>query len=204
MTCGAALLFDSQTDAAIRAAWKTIAGNGATAAAPPPSRMLALDYPPHLSLLICEKLDLPGTRAALLDWLAAQPPLVVDFPALGIFPGDEGVIYLAPTVSRALLDFHAGLWALLAPYIQGPAPLYRPGVWVPHVTLDLELTPTQAAAAIEALNRAGCLPPRGTLATLLVADFTPASGRDVAAPASDEGLNPRATDLFTARLGGQQ
>lgn len=187
MTCGAALQFDAQTDAAIRSAWQAIAAAGL------PSRMPELNYPPHLSLLLCEDLDLAAVRRALPAWIASQPPLRVDFPALGIFPGEEGVIYLAPTVSHALLDFHAGLWALLEPLTRNPSPLYRPGIWVPHVTLDLELTRAQTGAVVEALNSAGCLPRRGVLESLFVADFTTGVG--------PEGSEGGAHALYTAHLG---
>jgi 2'-5' RNA ligase len=145
--------------------WQAIASAGL------PSAMLGLNYPPHLSLMLCEDIDMDGVRQVLPGFIARQPPIALDFPALGFFPGEEGVIYLAPTVNRELLDFHERLWELLEPFTTRPIPLYRPGAWVPHVTLDLEVNLEQAGAAIAALNRLDHMPLHGTASTLFVADF---------------------------------
>lgn len=165
MTCGAAFKFDVETDAAIRGLWDEIAAAGL------PSNMLQLNYPPHLSLLLCEDIDMIGVRRVLPEFLATQPPLPLTFPALGVFPGEEGVIYLAPTVSQAMLDFHTRLWALLEPFAIQASPLYRPGVWVPHVTLDLDINLAEAAAVIEVLSQKNRLPRQGLANGLFVADF---------------------------------
>lgn len=183
MTCEAAFKFDAATDRAIRSLWQAIADAGL------PSKMLNLDYLPHLSLMLCEDMAMDGVRRVLPGFLACHAPIELTFPALGVFPGEEGVIYLAPTVSRELLDFHARLWELLEPFATRPNPLYRPGVWVPHVTIDLAVNYEQVGAIIAALSRLDHEIPRHGLANaLFVADFS--------------GEEKSARELYVSVLGG--
>lgn len=166
MAGGAALLFDRKTDAAIRGLWQVIEDAGL------PSAMLTLNFPPHISVLTHEDSNLPGFRSALADFIRRTPPILLEFHALSVFNTADGVIYLTPTVTRPLLDFHAALWEIIAPHTSQPNPLYRPGLWVPHVTLDLDIAPEQVAPVIAALLRAG-LPRSGLIESLVLADFLP-------------------------------
>ena len=181
MTCGAAFKFDAQTENAIRGLWQAINDAGL------PSELLKLKYPPHLSLMLCEDINMDGVRRVLPDYIAHYPPFPLAFPALGVFPGEVGVIYLAPYVSRELLDFHAGLWELLERFTTLPSPLYRPGVWVPHVTLDLDVSREQTGVIVEMLSHLDSLPRVGLANALFVADF----------PGDDTGVH----ELFVSEMG---
>lgn len=164
MTCGAALYFDDETDAAIRRLWQVIEDAGL------PSRMLSLSYPPHMTIIVCENTNLDGMRDRLNDFLRSQPPLAVSFHSLGVFNTPEGVIYLSPVPTERLLAFHSALWAIMEPYSQQVNILYRPGNWVPHVTLDVEVPEKLVGKVIDALRRVE-LPKKGYLSSLFVADF---------------------------------
>ena len=111
----------------------------------------------------------------------------VTFTALGLFPGEGGVIYLAPTVNRELLDFHANIYKLIEPFTTGEDPYYRPDIWVPHVTLDLDVPVDQVGAVVAALNRVDHLPKHGVIKELFLADF----------PDDQTGIK----EQFKARLG---
>lgn len=180
MPCGSALYFDDETDAAIRGLWQSIEEAGLH------SGMYNLNFPPHLSLLVCEDTDMDGVRVSLPPFIALQPPIPIQFHSLGVFYGDSGVIYLAPIADRPLLELHAQLWDLIAPHTQNPSDLYRPGQWVPHVTLDLDVPPEQVGAIVDLLRKAP-LPRRGLINAVFIAEFGDQS----------ENFN----ELFQARLG---
>lgn len=180
MTCGAALYFDAQTDAAVRGLWRLIEEAGL------PAQMQALKYPPHMTILTCENMRFEALRDQLEEFITHQPPLTVQFHSLGVFKGDEAVIYLAPVTTRPLLDFHARLWEIIAPYSANPNALYQPGSWVPHVTLDLEVPLERAGAVLDLLLRVP-RPRAAVLEALFLADYNP----DV----------PAFQELFQARLG---
>ncbi len=180
MPCGAILYFDDQTDAAIRGLWQIIEDAGL------PSTMPGLNYPPHLTLLACEDMDLTGLRARLPQFIAENPPMPVQFSGLGFFCKKKYVIHLAAAPSRALIDFHARFQEMASPFLKGQSPYYLPGSWVPHVTLDQDFPPEMTGALVQALLRRP-LPETGLLKELLLVDFHPES----------MGL----TEIFKARLG---
>lgn len=147
MTCGAALILDAAAEAGIRAVWQAAAQAGIS------SYMLEQAMPPHVTLIGGETLDMAGLREALRRLAAVTLPLAVDFHSLGVFPGAEGVVFLAPNPTRALLDLQAGVWQALSPFMTGVPDIYRPGLWTPHVTLGLGLASGQVSAMINLLSR---------------------------------------------------
>jgi 2'-5' RNA ligase len=151
-----------------------------------PSPMLELGFPPHLTLMVCQDLNLEGLRSRLPEFIASHPPLPVSFTGVGIFNGPYPVVYLSVTLNRALLDLHANFWKTISPYNHGESSYYRPGMWVPHVTLSQGQPVEKTAAAIETLMRSN-VPLYGLLRDLVIADFTIA--------------RPGLTEQFKARLG---
>lgn len=79
----------------------------------------------------------------ILDMLAAQTlAFAVRLGAVGLFPGEEYVVYLAPTVTEGLLAMHRGMTTQLIARGLLAAPVaadarYLPGEWVPHVAVSL-------------------------------------------------------------------
>src|SRR5512142_2937045 len=166
MPCGAIIYFDVETEAAIRGQWQIIEDAGL------PSTLPALNYPPHLTLVACEDMDMDGLRARLPAFLAQNPPLPIQFSGLGVFNTIEPVVYLAVAPSRALLDFHASFLEMARPFLLGDSIYYQPGVWVPHITLAQGLPREAVGAVIDVLLRRP-LPQRGLLKELVLADFIP-------------------------------
>jgi hypothetical protein len=147
MNIGVALVFDEDTELAIRGVWQSIADAGM------PSFMLGLDYPPHMTLFMAEKADLPGLRAALTQQAARTPPLPVSFPALAHFMGGGSVAFLAPIINRPLLDLHETFWQAAELYTTNRPAYYAPGIWVPHVTVAFNTPPEEVGAVAAVLVR---------------------------------------------------
>jgi 2'-5' RNA ligase len=104
-----------------------------------------IDYAPHLTLAVYpDDSSIDDEPRAVERLVARWPPVAVEFAALGLFPG-ASVLWVAPVVTAELLRRHAELLAALPT----THPLYRPGAWVPHVTLAQDLI--DPAAAIAAL-----------------------------------------------------
>ena len=185
MPCGAIVYFDQETDAALRGLWQVIEDAGL------PSAMLSLTYPPHLTLMMCDELGMDGLGVDVKQFLADHPPLPVTFSGFGVFPGELGVVYMAVTPKRDLLDFHAALWDIARPHLQPGNSYYQPDTWVPHVTLGYDLDPALTGAAVTALARAHW-PRQGLLRELVLAGFTIGS----------DGMGATSyTEVFKARLG---
>lgn len=180
MPCGAILFFDNETEAAIRGLWQVIEDAGQMCMMP------GLNYPPHLTLVVCEDMQFEEVRAQAIPFIAEHPPMPALFNGLGLFNSIEPVLYLAVTADRPLLNFHARFEALVRPYLVGEKEFSRPGAWVPHVTLNQGYPPGTTGAVIEALQRA-TLPRRGLLKDLVLVDFT--------------AEHAELTEMFRARLG---
>ncbi|NUT71443.1 2'-5' RNA ligase family protein [Pseudarthrobacter sp. C4D7] len=134
------LVFDSSTDALVRADWARLeaAGLPSLAAHTSPSNS------PHITL------------AAGLDLQAAQEgpwqmlPVDVVFSGAIVFPAGAGRYVLARSVllTPGLLDLHATLHRDLG----GALPLTLPGAWTPHVTISRRIPGHQLGAAMDLLD----------------------------------------------------
>jgi hypothetical protein len=176
--CATTLYLDLETDAAIRRLWQGIEDAGL------PSTMPTLGYRPHLSLAVCESMDMPALRDILPTLLGATPPIPLIFSNLSVFPKADGVVYLGVTASRGLMEFHEKVWQLMAAHTSGHSEYYSPGMWVPHITLDYGLTPEQVGSVITTVLKLP-IPLTGIATELVVTDVS----------------NNGYTDLYARKLG---
>lgn len=164
MPYGAAFTFDPDTETAVRELWRVQEEVGIHGFTP------GSGYAPHMTLVLGEDGDFDGMRAALGTLARAMPPLPVTFLSLGMFAAEHGVVFLAPVTNRALIDAHAAAWETAAPHITNPLDQYRPGIWVPHVTLANRL-PLEQIGPAAALLAQSALPRSGWITSILFGDF---------------------------------
>ena len=128
-----------------------------------------LGYPPHVTLAVwpdeapAERLEAAVGRFGV-EWHA----LPVELAGFGVFPGAPAAVWAAPVVTGDLLERQSALVATV------PGTLchehYRPGRWVPHVTLGHTDAPGRALEALAPLWRG---PVRGRLDRLELVRFRP-------------------------------
>ncbi len=164
MPCGAILTFDLETDAAVRRLWQAIEDAGL------PSTMLKVNYPPHLTLSVCEDMELEPLVQRLPEFIAAFPPLTVGFSGLGVFSAVEPVVYLSVTRSPDLTALHSAFWELVEPVSKGLSPYYNPRAWVPHVTLNQGMPLNMTGAVVDTLLNSP-RPASGALMEIHIVDF---------------------------------
>ena len=166
------LFLDEASAAPVRDLWRALAEAGIS------DWQFASDAHPHITLAAYPTLDLPAVAPALAAFAAATPPLPVTLASIGCFPTAQGVVFLAPVVTRPLLELHEGFHAQLAPLAPPAWAYYRPGHWVPHCTLTLDMPPERIPAAIRLVQQAR-LPLAGRLDRLGVVEFRPVVERGV-------------------------
>jgi len=106
---------------------------------------------PHLTLAVYGDLDAGAVSSRLAAFARAEPRMPLAIPALGAFPAiGAGAVYLAPTPTVALLDLQARLHAALPDLAEACHRHCRPGQWVPHVTLAMDLPAGDLAPALAA------------------------------------------------------
>lgn len=130
----------------------------------------ALPHPPHVTLAVLAGATADAVVVAAAARLAAgRGALAIDLASIGLFTAPDTVLFLAPVVTRQLLDWHAAaLAALPAASIH---PQHRAGAWVPHVTLAAGLI--DAPGGLAAVGTPP-LPLRAWLDRLEVVRFPPA------------------------------
>jgi hypothetical protein len=89
---------------------------------------------------------------------------------VGLFPG--AAVFLAATVTAALLELHAGFHRRFARFGEASSEHYRPGRWVPHCTLATDLAPDRFGAALAIAGRVP-LPLEARLVEAGIVEFRP-------------------------------
>ena len=134
------LVFDPDTEAAIRRIWEDLAAAGIPSQAPA-SR-------PHVTLAVAERID-PDVDE-LLSPVAQRLPLGCAIGAPVLF-GRANVVFARLVVPTSeLLALHAEVHRLCLPHlVPGPMANSLPGQWTAHVTLARRVggRPTRAGAA---------------------------------------------------------
>ncbi len=134
---------DPDTEAAVRTMWRALADAGLS------RTLLEIGSYPHVSLADCGDLDADRFRPVLQAFAGETPPLEFVLASVGVFPTGEGVIFLAPVVTRRLLDLHQTFHIRFSGFGAVSSAYYLPGNWVPHCTLA---TGVAAAAMLETVR----------------------------------------------------
>jgi 2'-5' RNA ligase len=151
------LCLDAAAGRAVYGVWDAVRAAGGN------SRLFDLRTKPHVSLAVYPE----GARGPLEDAVAGFRAAALPFvlASAATFPGAEGVVYLAPVLDDGLLRLHRE-WHAHAP---GSLEPYRPGVWVPHCTVGIQLPDAAAGAAVAAARAA--LPIRGRYESIALVEF---------------------------------
>jgi 2'-5' RNA ligase len=138
------LLFDRDTEAAIRRIWADLAAVGIPSQAPA-SR-------PHVTLVVADRIS-PDVEA-LLTPVARRLPLPCAVGASVLFGRSNAVLARLVVPTAELLAVHAEAHRLCEPYVvPGPMPNSVPGHWTAHVTLARRVGGAQLGRALRVAGR---------------------------------------------------
>ena len=166
------MYFDPEADRAVRQIWQNIAEAGLK------SFMLEGNYRPHISLSVCQELDIAGLSQALEKFAKALPALTISLGSVGIFPGAEGVVFLAAVVDQALLKAHSDFYRIFPEYARQPSEYYSVGQWVPHCTLAMFLPVKEMAQALPVIMQVQ-LPIQARLTEIGIVEVSPTSCKEL-------------------------
>jgi 2'-5' RNA ligase len=149
------LLFDRQTEAAIRHIWEDLALADIPSQAPAGR--------PHVTLAVAERIA-PDVDT-LLRPIAQRLPLGCAVGASLLFGRSNAVLARLIVPTAELLALHAEVHRICGPHlVPGPMPNSLPGQWTAHVTLARRVGGAQLGRALRIVGRPSEL--RGTLAGL--------------------------------------
>ncbi len=157
------LALDAEAAAAVRRVWREMDDAGI-------GYMARSGVRPHVTFGIWDTLEHEGADAELTAFAARTAPVRLTFASVGLFPGVA--IFLAPTVTPELLDLHADFHRRWGGLGQGSSGHYRPGGWVPHCTLAIDLELEQFGSALAIAGRVR-LPIECRLVEVGIVEFPP-------------------------------
>jgi 2'-5' RNA ligase len=159
------LFFEPSFDQEVRQVWA-----GVSAQAAVENWMARKGSRPHLALAVFEEGDLEGLLAVLKDLAAASKPFEVRLESFGSFAGQEGVLFLAPVVTRDLLAAHQACQARIQGLVKGSWAYYNVDRLVFHCTANMGLDPEGLGRALAAA-RTAALPIIGQVASIGLVEF---------------------------------
>lgn len=127
---------------------------------------------PHISLSVVETDDVDQLARLVTEFAGRAVVPEVRLAALSAFASRQGVLYLAPVPTPALLELHSLFHELLNGAGLESRPLYRPGEWIPHCTLEVGLSSDQLTSAFDTCWRS-FQPIGGRLVAAGVVSFPP-------------------------------
>lgn len=158
--------FDKLSDGKIRDIWCELADVGIS------SDMRDLGARPHICLAVFNELNTKDAElklTAFADEIASFPVLL---SCLGVFSGDQSVLFLGPVVNAELTGAHRKVHGLFADDKPSEWGHYLEGNWVPHCTLATELTRQAVPRAIESCMTVR-LPIEATVTEVGLVEFRP-------------------------------
>ena len=128
---------------------------------------------PHLSLAVLQDVDSAELARVVEPWAANSRGFEMEFSAVGVFPSDAGVIFVAPALSRELLGMHDALYKTLCASGLRVDDHYAPGKWLPHCTICMKAPPDRIGGIVDFVRRAPVFGPV-RVQSVSVVEFSPA------------------------------
>lgn len=166
MALAVELYFDARTEETVNSLRDEVHATGIEA-----SKTLAGSRP-HISFALVETADPTLLGGVVARFAANTRSCPVRLVSLASFASNKGVLFLAPVPTMRLLEIHAGLYERLGAKGLASDPLYGPGSWVPHCTLEMGLSGSQLAAAFDSCWRTFS-PTEGSLVAAGVVSYPP-------------------------------
>lgn len=137
------MFFDEETEERFQTLWRTLSEKQISSVLP------AVGSHPHISFVAFETVDIGGLYEPLRAFAERIEPFTVKLSAIGVFPSAEGVVYIAPVVTGEMLEVHGMLHRCLNELGVPSISYYRPGQWIPHCTVAINLPPEKVSVAVE-------------------------------------------------------
>ncbi len=90
---------------------------------------------PHFSWQVTEAYDQRNLKGVVGRIASQTRPFSVRTAGIGLFTGDNPIIFISIVKDEFLAQFHAMLWEQLGEIAIQPSEYYAPGKWMPHITL---------------------------------------------------------------------
>ena len=136
------------------------------------SALSSLAGRPHISLAVFQDADLDRLSVVTQEFAGSIEPFDLQLSAVGIFPSDENVLFLAPVVTAQLLAHHRHFHDQLNEVGLTSWPYYTPDRWMPHCTVEMNIPTDRFSAAVE-ICQENFKPVAGKFREIGIVEFRP-------------------------------
>lgn len=140
------LYFDPALENQVLKAWNVLARRQIS------SQLIEIESRPHLTLFSSDFVDINKLENILRVIGSKQEPLSLSFSSIGSFTNDNNVLFLGPTPSFSLLQFHSQLCDAMKKEGIETGEEYRPDKWIPHCLVAQDVPKTRMAEAFTVLR----------------------------------------------------
>lgn len=162
------LYFDQATDSLVRNLWRLLA-----------EQELANYYHlsgnrPHITLAIFNDVNCSKAETIISQISRSMDPFSISFQQIGLFPSVNGAVFWGPVVTKELLTLHSILYRAFDDFsVQPEFDFYKPGHWIPHCGLAMEITDNALIPKIMDLCRRMDTPYSGMIVEIGMISFRP-------------------------------
>lgn len=134
------LIFDRESEKKIRNIWLEIYDNNLS------KWMLDSGSVPHIALAVFDEIDVKDLVPLVEKFARENSVFALNMVNIGLFPSDEGVVFLSPVITSDLLNTHRKLHQMIDIELGGVKKweYYLPEKWVPHTTIGIEINKEKA------------------------------------------------------------
>ncbi|CAL1357964.1 unnamed protein product [Linum trigynum] len=160
------LYFDPALENQVLKAWNVLARRQIS------TQLIEIESRPHITLYSNPYIDPTKLESVIRSFAARQEPLPMSLSTIGTLPRDNNVLFLAPTPSLSLLQFHSQLCDAMRKEGIEIGEEYRPDAWVPYCAVAQDVPKARMADAFCVLRDLK-LPVNGYAMDIGVVEFTP-------------------------------
>ncbi|GAA0141897.1 hypothetical protein LIER_02937 [Lithospermum erythrorhizon] len=140
------LYFDPALENQVLKAWNVLARRQIS------TQLIEIESRPHITLFSSPFVDPAKLENTVKHFAPKQEPLSVTFSSIGTLPSDSNILFLAPTPSFSLLQFHSQLCDAMKKEGIEIGEEYRPDSWIPHCLVAEEIPKARMAEAFTVLR----------------------------------------------------
>ncbi|XP_047329851.1 uncharacterized protein LOC124933487 [Impatiens glandulifera] len=159
------LYFDPALENQVLKSWNVLARRQIS------TQLIEISSRPHITLFSTPYVE-PSKLINVVKSLANKESISISFSSIGSLPNDNNVLFIAPTPTTALLQFHSQLFEALKKEGVEIGDEYHPDSWIPYCSVAEELPKGRMAEAFTVLRDLK-LPVTGFATDIGVLQFSP-------------------------------
>ncbi|CAH9051970.1 unnamed protein product [Cuscuta europaea] len=140
------LYFDPALENQVLKAWNVLARRQIS------TQLIEIESRPHITLFSSSLFDPFKLESTVKNFVSKQEPLPLSFASIGSFSNDNNLLFLAPTPTLSLLQFHSQLFDLMRKEGVEMGEEYRPDTWLPYCPVAEGVPKARMAEAFNVLR----------------------------------------------------